>query len=454
MSTSTVLHPDRRWWRAKTGLGVLAGSPGTFLRVSEAGAPVLDAVEAGRRVERTTLTARLVATGAAHPEPGSPLAAGDITAVVPVFARSAADVEQVQRLVSMLAPIRVVVVDDASPMQVDVACHRLVRRDTNGGPGAARNSGLAAVDTPVVVFVDSDVEIPGSSVLALSGHLADPAVSMVAPRVRSQEGTSIVAQYEALRSPLDMGTRPASVRPGSHVPYVPTAVLLVRTDTARARFDEGIRWGEDVEFVWRSVSAGALCLYDPSVTCTHEPRRGIRAVVAQRFAYGRSAAVIDSRIPWSVAPVRANLFLVAPLALVLARQTLWAATALLVALAWTDFALRGMGLTSRQRLDVARHSLASASGSLARAVCREWWPLFAAVGAFVPVVAFVLLLPLSALLLIDTARSRPSNQVTFLLMRLLDWGAYGLGVWAGALRQRSVRCLLPRLSVRRSARGG
>jgi hypothetical protein len=176
-------------------------------------------------------------------------------------------------------------------------------------------------------------------------------------------------------------------------------------------------------------------------------------MLAQRFAYGRSAASIDSRIPWSVAPVRANLFLVLPLALVLARQTLWAATALLVALAWTDFALRGMGLPSRRRLDVARLSVSSASGSLARAVCREWWPLFAAVGVLVPVVAFVLLLPLSALLLIDTARSRPENQATFLLLRLLDWGSYGLGVWAGALRERSVRCLLPRLSVRRSARG-
>ena len=96
--------------------------------------------------------------------------------------------------------------------------------------------------------------------------------------------------------------------------------------------------------------------------------------------------------------------------------------------------------------------ISSACGSLARAVCREWWPLFAAIGAFVPIVAFVLLLPLSALLLIDTARSRPANQAMFILLRLLDWGAYGLGVWAGAMQQRSVRCLLPRLSVRRSAR--
>ena len=107
-----LLRPDLRWWRSKKGLGVLAGSPGTFLRVSEAGAAVLDAVEAGRRVARSTLTERLVATGAAHPEPGAPLAATDITVVVPLFARSAVDVERVQRLVAMLAPLPVVVVDD------------------------------------------------------------------------------------------------------------------------------------------------------------------------------------------------------------------------------------------------------------------------------------------------------------------------------------------------------
>ena len=64
-------------------------------------------------------------------------------------------------------------------------------------------------------------------------------------------------------------------------------------------------------------------------------------MITQRFGYGRSAAGIDSRIPWSVAPVQANVFHVAPLALLLAGQLPWAITALTVSVAWTFIALRG-----------------------------------------------------------------------------------------------------------------
>ncbi|MFM8794473.1 MAG: glycosyltransferase [Acidimicrobiales bacterium] len=458
----TVLSADRRWWRSRDRRGVLAGSPGTFLRVSENGVAVLDSVEAAHPVERSVLTSRLVATGAAHPEPGAPVAATDVTVVVPVFAADTGTVQRVQQLVDLLAPLAVVVVDDCSPVAVDVRCSAVVRRDTNGGPGAARNSGLATVGTPVVAFVDSDVQATAADILRLTGHLADPQVALVAPRVMSRDGLRAVEQYDALRSPLDMGPHPATVRPRSHVPYVPTAVLVtradtvradtVRADTVRAGFDEGLRWGEDVEFVWRTVAAGAVCIYDPAVTCTHEPRRGIAAMISQRFGYGRSAAGIDSRIPWSVAPVQANVFHVAPLALLLAGQLPWAAAALAVSVAWTFVALHGMGLAPRDRLEVARLSVSSASGALARAVCREWWPAFAVASAFSQAFTVALFMPLSALLLIDLRRSRPSNQALFVVMRLLDWAAYGAGVWAGALERRSPRCLLPRLSVRRSAR--
>ena len=55
-----------------------------------------------------------------------------------------------------------VVVDDGSddPDAVAAVCAgtraRLIRRDRNGGPGAARNEALAVVDTELVAFVDSD----------------------------------------------------------------------------------------------------------------------------------------------------------------------------------------------------------------------------------------------------------------------------------------------------------
>jgi glycosyltransferase involved in cell wall biosynthesis len=65
-------------------------------------------------------------------------------------------------------PVPVVVVDDASSPPIDAVLGadapgvdlRVIRRRDNGGPGAARNTGLAEVRTPWVAFIDSD-ELPG-----------------------------------------------------------------------------------------------------------------------------------------------------------------------------------------------------------------------------------------------------------------------------------------------------
>ena len=65
------------------------------------------------------------------------------------------------------APLRVVVADDSSepPLELDVGRVdglelRVVRANTNRGPGATRNLGLAQVDTSWVAFLDADM-LPG-----------------------------------------------------------------------------------------------------------------------------------------------------------------------------------------------------------------------------------------------------------------------------------------------------
>ena len=76
----------------------------------------------------------------------------------------------------------VLVVDDAStqPERIAEVCAThgaaLVRREVNGGPGAARNTGLAHTSSEIIVFLDSDCVPPADLVDRLAAHLADPLV--------------------------------------------------------------------------------------------------------------------------------------------------------------------------------------------------------------------------------------------------------------------------------------
>jgi glycosyltransferase involved in cell wall biosynthesis len=70
--------------------------------------------------------------------------------------------EAVASVQAQTVPVRIIVVDDASTDESGAILDALpssiqvLRRRTNGGVVAARNEGLAAVETPLVVFLDAD----------------------------------------------------------------------------------------------------------------------------------------------------------------------------------------------------------------------------------------------------------------------------------------------------------
>ena len=265
---------------------VLAGSPLRLFRLTSGGVAVAEEIEAGREVSRSTLTDRLTDAGAAHPMPsdGPPqrFDVDDVTVVTPQLGGVACDDGRIT-------------VDDGSVPPIVSASLRL---EVNRGPAAARNAARPLVATPLVAFLDADVTTADREWFApLLWHFDDSRVAMVAPRVRGEA-----------RSPLDLGDQPGRVRAGTRVSYVPGAALVVRVEALDAigGFDELLRFGEDVDLVWRLDDAGWQCRYDPSVTVWHEPRDTWRERLRQHAGYGTSAAPLALRHPTALSPLHVN----------------------------------------------------------------------------------------------------------------------------------------------------
>ncbi|MFZ9628929.1 MAG: mycofactocin biosynthesis glycosyltransferase MftF [Ilumatobacteraceae bacterium] len=443
---------DPSWRRPGDGRVVVAGSPLRLFRLSEGGAHVIAQLEAGSPPDTAAVRQfvdRFVDAGAVHPQPTrGPFGLDDVTVVMPHWSPGSG------RLTAAIPHgVRTVVVDDASPGWVppDDADHlQVLRREHNGGPAAARNTGLAAVTTPVVAFVDTDVVLPDDTATWLApllAHFDDPRVAMVAPRVASLPGDSRLAGYEQRHSPLDLGAEPARVAPGTRVSYVPAAVLVCRADIVRdlGGFDEGMRLGEDVDLVWRAVGAGHRVRYEPGVVVHHRPRAHWGDLWRQRAGYGRSAAPLSARHHAAVAPLRTSGWSLAVCALAACRRpfvALGLAAATGVAL---HRRLRHLPPLESARMVAVGHL--HALRQVAVATRRVWWPL-AAVLAVVsrrarPVVAGAFVLPE----LVEAAMRRTARPLADLPLAVADDVAYGAGVWLGVRETGQVGALLPEITT-------
>jgi mycofactocin system glycosyltransferase len=458
---------DRSTRLLRDGRVVVGGSPGRVLRLTAAGAELVHRVRAGDDVGGTSgadaLLGRLLDAGLVHPLPdaaAAPHGARDVTVVVPVRDRPAGLARLLASLHEDLPGLRVVVVDDgsATPVEAQRQGVAVVRHERSRGPAAARNTGARHARTPLLAFVDSDCEVAPGWLATLLAHLGDEAIAAVAPRVRAADGHGILARYDALRSPLDMGAEPARVAPGTRLSYVPSAALVVRAAAFEqlGGFDESMRVGEDVDLVWRLVAADHVVRYEPAATVRHDVRPGLGAWLQQRVGYGTSAADLDSRHPGAVAPVLVSGWSAAVWALAVAGRTRLAA-----GLAGGTVVAMAARVPEVPRAEVARLVLGGHLGAgrqLAEATVRVWWPLALAASASSRRVRRLsalagLTVVTRAWIRRDTAAADPPSRPAFAALTLADHVAYGAGVWWGCWRHRSLRALLPRIPTRSRAEG-
>ena len=437
------------------GTVLLGGSPLRLFRISERARQLVENWRAGAAVGNRRpaqlLARRLVSGGAFVPQAaGGALGYDDVTVVVPVRDRPA----QLDRLLHALEGLACIVVDDASAdagaTKEVTERHgaRFVGLATNVGPAGARNAGLAVAHTALVAFVDSDCVPAAGWLEPLLGHFDDPLVAAVAPRIVR---AGHPARYETAPSSLDRGERGGPVRPGSHIPFVPSAALLVRADVALGPdlFDAALRGGEDVDLVWRLGEAGWDVRYVPSSTVAHESPTTLRAFLARRAFYGTTAAPLARRHGEALAPVHVSGWSLAVWSLVLARRPVLALAALAASVALLARRLRGL---VRDPVGVAVHI---AGGGTTRAalpalasLTRAWSP------ALVLALAFKRTRALSALALLvpalsDWAAERQGlDPIRAVAVHVADDVAYGTGVWVGCARERTLIPLIPRVSWR------
>ncbi len=400
---------------------LVAGSPLKLFRLTAAGTDVVDRIEAGEALTESKLVSSLLDAGAIHPAAPGGAAPGafvpaDVTVVTPAFGRAPH------------AGDGTIVVDDGSEPPIADATIRL---DVNSGPAAARNAGLAHVTTPLVAFVDADIRLPDGWLDDLLPHFDDDRLTLVAPRVRSTPGPSALDRYEVDHSPLDLGPRPGRVRPGSRISYVPAAVLVCRTDAIRALggFDETLRFGEDVDLIWRLDESGLRVRYEPGSVVRHDPRPNWSAWFQQRVGYGSSAAPLSRRHPGALAPLRMSGWSIGS----------WMSGVLVHPLIGVTIGAGSAAALVRKLGDVPpraafllawRGNLA-AGVQIASAIRRVWWPIVLLAGLRSRRIR--LGLALAAL-----AARHP--------VRLADDVAYSVGVWRGAIRERTAAPLIPEIS--------
>lgn len=453
---------DHHVRRLAGGRVLIGGSPTRLLRLTAAGATLLDTWIAGappRGEAARALARRLVDAGIAHPRPApAPLRTDDVTVVVPVRDREA----QLDRCLAALGAGggTVVVVDDGSRDATAIARvarrhdARLVRREASRGAAAARNAGLAHCTTPFVAFVDSDCLASPGWLAELLPHMADPRVAAVAPRIVAAPTArdTWIARFEAERSPLDMGPREGPVAPLSRLPYVPTAALLARRSATGAGFDAAMPIGEDIDLVWRLIRSGWTVRYDPSVTVAHDHRVTFVPWLQRRFVYGTSAAALAVRHPGAIPAAVLTPFGVAFWSLVAMRRPGSALASGALAAWLLSRRLGAARLSPAESLRLSTVGLGWSGWSLAVALTRTWLPVTAVLALRSRRARRLLLLGSVLPRAVELRATAPRLALLpALAASVADDVAYAAGVWTGCLRNRTLGPLRAQIVSRRSS---
>jgi mycofactocin system glycosyltransferase len=392
-----------------------------------------------------------------------------VSIIVPARGRGAATRTCVKSLLALDYPTEsreIIVVDDASepPLAayLDDLPVRLLRQDHNIGQSAARNRAAKEAQGELLAFIDNDCIADPAWLKKLVPYINQPQVAIAGGRVIAPVSEGTIGAFEALRSPLDMGSVAAEVGPQQVVPYLPTCNFMVRRHVLLEQdgFDEQLRLGEDVDFIWRTLRSGQRAWYTPAAQVIHYHRVQLPALLRRRADYASSEAHLQTRHQEGrrIMPLpRVSLLL---FAMLMAFPMAWPVGATLGAVLLLLVLLE----VNQKSRKLQKAGAVVSKGCLYSAVLREHAASFHHLSADItryyslPLLFVIGLLPAyspAVIVLLLTApigdyyRLKPNlSLAAFMGLYGLEMVAYQLGLWRGCLRERTLLPLLPRLRWR------
>ena len=171
-------------------------------------------------------------------------------------------------------------VDDTRRLSAFVQGVRIIRTASNLGFLRGANLGLAAVNAPVLLYMNNDIELGFGAVAAALRRLESAAaIAAVGARImrsngKLQEAGSILwNDGTALGYMRDASPLAPEANFMRDVDFCSAVFLLCRTEIVRGLggFDEAYApaYYEDADLCVRMIGAGYRVVYDPAVTLTH-----------------------------------------------------------------------------------------------------------------------------------------------------------------------------------------
>jgi GT2 family glycosyltransferase len=210
---------------------------------------------------------------------------------------------------------------------------RLIRSKTNSGFSGGNNQGIAALDAPFYLLINSDAIVrPGAVARLLEKADEEKDAGIVAPRLEDPDGTAQISCFR-FHSPLSEFLSAAQTGPldglfrfavvptpvsgkTTDCQWVSFACVLLRREAVEAAgpMDEGyFMYFEDADYCARVRRAGFRVLYDPAARVVHlrggsAPVKALMKAKKRPPAYYYAARTRYFRKWWGpMGPAAANL---------------------------------------------------------------------------------------------------------------------------------------------------